>query len=79
MGSPGYVSPEQIAGTGTVSAASDQYGLGIILYECVTGRPPFEGDDIPKMFADILEANTCPAGQHRPDLPEAFSASSNAR
>jgi tRNA A-37 threonylcarbamoyl transferase component Bud32 len=72
MGSPGYVSPEQIAGTGTVSAASDQYGLGIILYECATGRPPFEGDDIPKLFADILEGKYTPAGQHRPDLPEGF-------
>jgi eukaryotic-like serine/threonine-protein kinase len=72
MGSPGYVSPEQIAGTGTVSAASDQYGLGIILYECATGRPPFEGDDIPKLFADILEGKYASAGQHRPDLPEGF-------
>ena len=72
MGSPGYVSPEQIAGTGMVSAASDQYGLGIILYECATGRPPFEGNDIPQLFADILEGKFLPAGQHRPDLPEGF-------
>jgi len=72
MGSPGYVAPEQIAGTGTVNAASDQYGLGIILYECATGRPPFEGDDIPKLFGDILEGKYVPAGQHRPDLPEGF-------
>jgi serine/threonine-protein kinase len=72
MGSPGYVSPEQIAGTGTASAASDQYGLGIILYECATGRRPFEGDDIPKIFADIMAGSYAPAGQHRPELPESF-------
>src|SRR6478672_4666382 len=41
MGSPGYLSPEQIEDARAVSAASDQYGLGIILYECVTGRAPF--------------------------------------
>jgi serine/threonine-protein kinase len=72
MGSPGYVAPEQIDGTGGGGAASDQYGLGIILYECATGRPPFEGDDIPKLFADILTSSYVPADQHRADLPEGF-------
>jgi tRNA A-37 threonylcarbamoyl transferase component Bud32 len=72
MGSPGYLAPEQIAGTGTVSASSDQYGLGIILYECVTGRPPFVGDDIPKIFADIMSGTHMPASHFRPDLPDAF-------
>ena len=38
MGTPAFLSPEQIEAQ-TVSAASDQYGLGIILYQCVTGRP----------------------------------------
>jgi serine/threonine protein kinase len=71
MGSPGYLSPEQIEGTPAVSAARDQYGLGIILYECVTGRPPFAGDDdVLKILGDILVGRRIPADELRPDLPE---------
>jgi eukaryotic-like serine/threonine-protein kinase len=73
MGSPGYLSPEQIEGRETVSAASDQYGLGIVLYECVTGRPPFAVDDhISKIFGDTLKGKRIPAGDLRADLPEGF-------
>jgi serine/threonine-protein kinase len=71
MGSPGYLSPEQIEETRTVSTASDQYGLGIILYECVTGRPPFADDaDVTTIFRDTLRGKRRPAGELRPDLPE---------
>ena len=70
MGSLGYLAPEQIEATRTVSTASDQYGLGIILYECVTGRPPFPGDDVTKIFGDILKGRRPPADELRPDLPE---------
>jgi len=71
MGSPGYLSPEQIEDARAVSAASDQYGLGIILYECVTGRPPFGRDDeVTKIFRDILNGERPPAGELRPDLPD---------
>jgi eukaryotic-like serine/threonine-protein kinase len=71
MGSLGYLAPEQIEETRTVSAASDQYGLGIILYECVTGRPAFSrDDDVTKIFGDILNGKRTPADELRPDLPE---------
>jgi eukaryotic-like serine/threonine-protein kinase len=71
MGTPGYLSPEQIEGARTGSAASDQYGLGLILYECVTGRAPFASeDDVTKIFGDILKGNRPPADELRPDLPE---------
>ena len=73
MGTPAYLSPEQIEGARTVSAASDQYGLGIILYQCVTGRPAFSSKDtVAKIFGDILNGNRTPAGELRLDLPEGF-------
>ena len=70
MGSLGYLAPEQLEEPRAVSAASDQYGLGIILYECVTGRPPFPGDDVTKIFGDIVNGKRPPAGDLRPDLPD---------
>jgi eukaryotic-like serine/threonine-protein kinase len=73
LGSPGYLSPEQIEGPPTVSAASDQYALGIILHECVTGRPAFARDgDLTTILQDVSNGKRTPAGDLRPGLPEGF-------
>jgi serine/threonine protein kinase len=44
-GTPGYLSPEQVAGL-PATPASDLYSLGMIAYECLTGRPPFRGSPL---------------------------------
>jgi eukaryotic-like serine/threonine-protein kinase len=44
MGTPIYMSPEQCRNTREVGIATDIYALGVILYECVAGKPPFDGE-----------------------------------
>jgi serine/threonine protein kinase len=72
MGTVDYVAPEQIRGTSVLGFA-DQYSLGCVLYECLTGRVPFEKDfDAAIIFAHVEEAPTLPTVL-RPDLPPALN------
>ncbi len=45
LGTASYVSPEQATGTGKITPASDVYSLGVVAYQCLAGRRPFEGDN----------------------------------
>ena len=56
VGTPYYLSPEQIMGR-QVRASSDFFSLGIVLYEMITGRRPFEGEEIEDIFQSILTKN----------------------
>jgi serine/threonine-protein kinase len=74
IGSPVYMSPEQLLGKKTVDARSDVWQLGVILYELVSGECPFDG----KTMADIMLAigvhPAKPLRQVRPDAPVELEA-----
>jgi eukaryotic-like serine/threonine-protein kinase len=70
LGSPSYFAPEQVQDPKAISPASDQYALGVILYECVTGRLPYEGSNLAAIFQAIVMGTCQPARVYRPDLPE---------
>ena len=68
IGSPSYMSPEQIQGK-RVDGKSDQFSLGIVIYELITGQKPFPGDDIKAIGLNILNEKPVPASRIRPDIP----------
>jgi len=69
IGTPFYFAPEQILDARSAGPASDQYALGVILYECLTGRRPYEAENLFLVFQAIVDANAPAVGQLRPDLP----------
>jgi HD-like signal output (HDOD) protein len=68
VGSPLYMSPEQATGRPT-DHRSDLFGLGAVLYQCVTGGPPFPGEHMTAVFRAICETEPVPPREYRPDLP----------
>jgi len=74
FGTPYYLSPEQVADHRAAGPASDQYALGVILYECLTGQPPFGGDSLEDVSLAILAGNAPAPSTHRPEVPHALDA-----
>jgi serine/threonine protein kinase/predicted esterase len=69
MGTPQFMSPEQVQGS-TVSFSSDLFSLGSVLFQCCTGRPPFEGDSIYSIMQKITNHEPPSAKQACDDVPE---------
>ncbi|NUO47968.1 MAG: protein kinase [Polyangiaceae bacterium] len=72
LGSPGYMSPEQVRSSKNVDARTDLWSVGVILYELLSGAQAFQGETLGDVFAKIREEPLPPIRTLRPDVPEAL-------
>lgn len=69
VGSPAYMAPEQVEGSTLVGPTADVWGLGCVLYECLTGRPPFQKGEVRGLLASIVLDDPAPPRELRADTP----------
>ncbi len=70
LGTPAYMAPEQARGDRAVDARADVFALGCVLFECLTGQPPFRGDHVMAVLAKILLEEAPRLSDVRTGVPE---------
>ncbi len=74
LGSPLYMSPEQLRSAKNVDRRADIWSVGVILYQMLTGALPFAGETLGELFAAILEQTPTPIERYRTDIPGSLKA-----
>jgi serine/threonine-protein kinase len=74
LGTPVYMSPEQLTGGGPVNDRSDQFGVAAMIFEMLAGRAPYEGDTRDALLARRFSGPPDSLQAHRPDLAPAIAA-----
>jgi len=72
LGSPAHMAPEQIEG-GDVSASADVFGLGVLLYEALVGKLPFDGKNPAQVLRRVLDGSFTPADRAQPTVGAGLS------
>jgi serine/threonine-protein kinase len=74
LGTPHYMSPEQATAEKEITARSDVYSLGSVLYEMLTGNPPHVGGSAQQIIMKIITESAAPVTQHRKSVPSNVAA-----
>ncbi len=74
IGTPGYMAPEQARSGGAIDARVDVFALGCVLFQCLTGRPAFEGDNAASILGKILFGEALRVSTLWPEVPEDLDA-----
>lgn len=74
MGTPHYMAPEQWMSSKDVGAAADQWSLATILFELISGQPPFPGPQFATICSQVLNAPTPSLAKRRADVPKGLDA-----
>ncbi len=74
LGTPCYMSPEQVMQARAIDGRADQWSIAVVLYEAVTGAKPFYSDTLLVLMTAITSEDPVPLRVHRPDLDPGFEA-----